>query len=69
MRKYNKKKHDLRRQIITINITFRFVYIIVDRKARGWKSVPQARGPREDRIRIELTVIFGNSNSQRMKGC
>lgn len=45
---------------MTTEVTAEFFKIVVNRKSRSCKSVPQTRSAREGTIRVELTVISNN---------
>lgn len=52
---------------MAIVAAFKLLKIIVVRRARDRKRVPQITGAREEPIRIEVTVTFINFNIQLMK--
>ena len=35
-----------------IDVAFIYLYIVVDKKARSWKSVPQAKTAREETVKL-----------------
>lgn len=54
-----KRTEFMETEVGTIDVAFEFLWIVVDRKARNWKS-PKTRSANEKMIKLERTITFSN---------